>query len=79
MYGVTRAVYAPARRFAASNIKAPARYAGGSESGKVVPQKEWIDRLVRQADEHNSIVFMKESLRSLMGNDFRQDELLWRV
>ena len=51
----------------------------GNRKGKVVPQKEWIDRLVRQADEHNSIVFMKESLRSLMGNDFRQDEMLWRV
>lgn len=51
----------------------------GNRKGKIIPRKEWIDSLVKQADEHNSIVFMKESLRLLMGNDFRQDELLWRV
>lgn len=51
----------------------------GNRKGKVIPQKEWIDNLVKQADEHNCIVFMKESLRKLMGNDFRQDKLLWEI
>lgn len=46
---------------------------------KVIPQKEWIDSLVKQADKHNCIVFMKESLRKIMGDDFRQDKLLWEI
>lgn len=49
----------------------------GNRKGKVIPQKEWIDSLVSQADEHGIRVFMKESLCGLMGNDFRQDTLLW--
>lgn len=51
----------------------------GNRKGKVIPQKEWIDSLVKQADEHNCIVFMKESLRKIMGDDFRQDKLPWEV
>lgn len=51
----------------------------GNRKGKVIPQKEWIDSLVKQADKHNSIVFMKESLRKIMGDDFRQDKLPWEI
>lgn len=51
----------------------------GNRKGKVIPQKEWIDSLVAQADAHNCIVFMKESLRKIMGDDFRQDKLLWEI
>ncbi len=51
----------------------------GNRKGKVIPQKEWIDSLVRQADEHNCVVFMKESLRKIMGDDFRQDKLPWEI
>lgn len=51
----------------------------GNRKGKVIPQKEWIDSLVRQVDKHNCIVFMKESLRKIMGDDFRQDKLLWEI
>ena len=51
----------------------------GNRKGKVIPQKEWIDDLVRQADKHYSAVFMKESLRQLMGDDFRQDKLPWAI
>lgn len=51
----------------------------GNRKGKVIPQKEWITSLVAQADAHNSIVFMKESLRKIMGDDFRQDKLLWEI
>ncbi|MCM1233835.1 MAG: phage Gp37/Gp68 family protein [Ruminococcus flavefaciens] len=51
----------------------------GNRKGKVIPQKQWIDSLVRQADELGRIVFMKGSLRELMGDDFRQDKLPWQV
>lgn len=51
----------------------------GNRKGKVIPQKKWIDSLVAQADAHNSIVFMKESLRKIMGDDFRQDKLPWEI
>lgn len=51
----------------------------GNRKGKVIPQKEWITSLVAQADKHNSIVFMKESLRKIMGDDFRQDKLPWEI
>ncbi len=51
----------------------------GNRKGKVIPQKEWVDSLVKQADEHNCVVFMKESLRKIMGDDFRQDKLPWEI
>lgn len=51
----------------------------GNRKGKVIPKKEWIDDLVRQANEHHSAVFMKKSLRQLMGDDFRQDKLPWDI
>ena len=54
----------------------------GAESGnrkdKVVPRREWIDNIVQICDEHNIPVFMKESLRGLMGSEFRQ-ELPWEA
>lgn len=49
----------------------------GAESGnrkdKVVPRREWIDNIVQICDERNIPVFMKESLRGLMGAEFRQE------
>lgn len=50
----------------------------GNRKGKVTPQKHWIDKLIRLADELYIPIFMKESLRQLMGDDFRQDKLPWR-
>ena len=50
----------------------------GKRKGKVTPRREWIDSIVRICDERNIPVFMKESLRSLMGDDFRQ-EFPWEV
>lgn len=49
----------------------------GNRKGKVIPQKHWIDKLARFADEWNIPIFMKESLRQLMGDEFRQDKLPW--
>ena len=51
----------------------------GNRKGKVIPKKEWIDEIVKQCDEAHARVFMKESLREIMGEDFRQDELIWEV
>lgn len=55
----------------------------GSETGnrkdKVIPKKEWIDNIVKQCDKYKVRVFMKESLKDIMGNDFRQDPLIWEI
>jgi protein gp37 len=51
----------------------------GNRKDKVIPQKQWIDDIVRQADRYRIRVYMKESLRRLMGKDFRQDRLIWEV
>lgn len=54
----------------------------GAESGnrkdKVVPRREWIDNIVQICDERSIPVFMKESLRGLMCEGFRQ-EFPWEV
>ena len=50
----------------------------GNRKGKVIPKKEWVLDIVKHCDEVNIKVFMKESLRKIMGDDFRQDELLWQ-
>lgn len=51
----------------------------GKRKNKVVPKKEWIDDIVKQADEYDIGLFMKSSLRDIMGADFRQDSLIWEV
>ena len=51
----------------------------GNRKGKVIPEKKWIDDIVEQADRCNIKVFMKDSLREIMGNDFRQDKLMWEI
>lgn len=50
----------------------------GNRKGKVIPKKEWIDDIVTIADMYKIKVFMKESLRGIMGEDFRQDWLPWK-
>lgn len=50
----------------------------GNRKNKVVPQKAWIDGIARIAKKVGTPVFMKESLRELMGSDFRQ-EFPWEV
>jgi len=55
----------------------------GAETGyrkdKIIPKKEWVDSIVKQCDAARIRVFMKENLRKIMGDDFRQDELVWAV
>ena len=50
----------------------------GNSKDKVKPKKEWIDDIVRECDYYTTPVFMKESLRDIMGKDFRQ-EFPWEV
>lgn len=45
----------------------------GSRKDKVIPEKAWIDELAACAWENEVPIFMKESLRGLMGDDFRQE------
>ena len=49
----------------------------GNRKGRVIPKREWIERIVSDCDAVGVKVFMKESLRTLMGEDFRQDKLMW--
>ena len=51
----------------------------GNRKDKVIPKKEWVDSIVKKCDENEIKVFMKESLRDIMGKDFRQDKLIWSV
>ena len=54
----------------------------GAETGnrecKVIPQREWVENILEAASITRMKVFMKESLRDLMGDDFRQ-EFPWEV
>lgn len=50
----------------------------GNSKNKVVPKKEWVMEIAERCDYYGTPVFMKESLREIMGNDFRQ-EFPWEV
>lgn len=50
----------------------------GNRRNKVIPERAWIDNIQEAAALTGVKVFMKESLRNLMGADFRQ-ELPWEV
>lgn len=45
----------------------------GNRKGKVKPDKRWIMKIVENCDISSIPVFMKESLRGIMGADFRQE------
>ena len=53
----------------------------GAETGIrkdiVKPEKEWVMRLSVKSKELGGAIFMKESIREIMGDDFRQ-EFPWR-
>ena len=50
----------------------------GNSKNKVVPKKEWIQEIADICRQEGTPVFMKESLRDLMGDGFRQ-EFPWEV
>ena len=45
----------------------------GNRKDKVIPEKGWIMELAEECDKRKKPIFMKESLRALMGDDFRQE------
>ena len=49
----------------------------GNRKGKVIPEREWIENILAKSRKNNIPVFMKESLRELMGTEFVQ-EFPWR-
>lgn len=50
----------------------------GNSKNKVKPKKEWITAIAECCREYGTAVFMKESLREIMGPDFIQ-EFPWEV
>ena len=45
----------------------------GNRRGKVIPKKAWVDNAVVMCRNIGAKVFMKESLRGIMGEDFIQE------
>lgn len=45
----------------------------GNRKGRIKPAKAWIDAIAWECEENGVPIFMKESLRDLMGADFRQE------
>lgn len=50
----------------------------GNRKNKVVPRKTWVNEIARIAKKAGTPVFMKDSLRELMGDGFKQ-EFPWEV
>lgn len=50
----------------------------GNRKRKVIPEKMWVDSIVYKCRQWGIPIFMKESLRSLMGDDFEQ-QYPWEV
>lgn len=45
----------------------------GNRKDKVIPKVDWIMEILQNAEKTGTPVFMKKSLRELMGDDFRQE------
>lgn len=50
----------------------------GVRKGKIIPKREWVEEIVKVCKEYGTPVFMKDSLRDLMRDGFRQ-EFPWIV
>lgn len=50
----------------------------GSRKDKIIPEKAWIDELAAYAWENEVPIFMKESLKDMMGMEFKQ-QFPWEV
>lgn len=50
----------------------------GNRKNKVIPKRAWVENILDAAAITGVKVFMKESLREIMGDDFRQ-EFPWEV
>lgn len=45
----------------------------GIRKGKVIPEKKWIDNILMECEYSGRPIFMKDSLREIMGEDFVQE------
>lgn len=45
----------------------------GNRVGKVIPQRKWVENIITLCEIAETPLFMKESIRSIMGTDFRQE------
>lgn len=45
----------------------------GNRKDRIRPKKVWVDKLAKLCRDNGTPIFMKESLRELMGDDFRQE------
>jgi protein gp37 len=45
----------------------------GNQKSKVIPKKEWINHIANTCRNANVPLFMKSSLKDIMGNDFIQE------
>lgn len=45
----------------------------GNRKDKVIPKKEWIDKIVYHCKKNDIPLFMKESIKDLMGSEFVQE------
>lgn len=45
----------------------------GNRKGKAIPKREWVESIVQQCKAAGTPVFMKNSLKDLMGDDFIQE------
>ena len=50
----------------------------GIRKGKITPKREWVNEIAEKCKASGTPLFMKESLRGLMGKDFQQ-EFPWEV
>lgn len=49
----------------------------GNRKGKVVPEKSWVENIVRYCDNNGIPVFMKDSLIPVVGEENMRRELPW--
>ena len=50
----------------------------GNSKNKVIPERKWVDEIVDACAKVGTPLFMKDSLRELMGDDFKQ-KFPWEV
>lgn len=49
----------------------------GNRKGKVIPRKEWLNRIIAECNEENIPVFMKNSLIPIIGEENMRREFPW--
>lgn len=50
----------------------------GNRSGKIIPERGWVDNICEAADLTHAAVFMKDSLQPIVGKANMRQELPWK-